>query len=199
MNRLGYIIGFFIILLFNSCSKLDIENPQLLSINTLKPHTFFIPYSDSLAALNGNFEKQLLTSLNGTWTFHWSPKPSDRPKDFYRIGFKTNGWDSIKVPGLMELQGFGIPRYLDEEYVFTPNPPYIPDNDNPVGSYLKEFEYCNDWVDKQVILHLGSVNSALYCWVNGEKVGFAKGSKTPVEFDITSYLKNGKNLVALEL
>ncbi|RPH32828.1 MAG: DUF4981 domain-containing protein [Bacteroidales bacterium] len=199
MQKRRFLAIISLVLILSSCSKSDIENPQILSINAIKPHTWFLPYSDSISALNDLEFNAQRVSLNGTWTFHWSPKPSDRPTDFYKVGYNTEGWDSIKVPGLMELQGFGIPRYLDEEYVFKPNPPKVPSNDNPVGSYLRAFEINKGWEGKQIILHLGSVNSAIYCWLNGKKVGFAKGSKTPVEFDITSYLKDGKNLLALEL
>ncbi len=181
------------------CSRSDIENPSILNINAVKPHTWYIPYADSISALNGIESKAEVLSLNGKWQFHWSPKPSARPKDFYQVNFNAQGWDSIKVPGLMELQAYGIPRYLDEEYTFEANPPKVDKNDNPVGSYLKEFEIGKDWEDKQLILHFGSVNSAAYCWVNGEKVGFGKGSKTPIEFDITPFIKIGKNVVALEL
>lgn len=199
MIRKNLLLGLSLLLTVCSCNKNDIENPQLLGVNTLKPHTWFLSYSDSLSALNGDEIKSSMQSLNGIWTFHWSPKPSDRPKDFYKVGYDVTGWDSIHVPGLMELQGYGIPHYLDEEYVFEPNPPFVSKDDNPVGSYIKEFEVDKRWMGKQVIIHFGSINSAAYCWVNGQKVGFAKGSKTPVEFDITKYLKDGKNLLALEL
>lgn len=196
----GRILVFFVIIaIVSGCSNSDIENPFLVSVNAVKPHTWYIPYSDSLSALKDIESNAEVLSLNGKWTFHWSPKPSLRPKDFYRTDFNTQGWDSITVPGLMELQGYGIPRYLDEEYTFEASPPKVPADDNSVGSYLKEFEIDKKWEGKQLILHFGSVNSAVYCWVNGEKVGFGKGSKTPIEFDITKFVKIGKNSLALEL
>ncbi len=196
-GRILFILA--IVTIISSCSKSDIENPQLLNVNAVKPHTWFLPYSDSLSALNNVDLNADVLSLNGKWVFHWSPKPSDRPTDFYKLSYNAQGWDSIKVPGLMELQGYGIPRYLDEEYTFEANPPKVDKNDNPVGSYLKEFVIDEKWEGKRLILHLGSVNSAAYCWVNGEKVGFGKGSKTPIEFDITPFVKVGKNIMALEL
>ncbi|MEI7502137.1 MAG: glycoside hydrolase family 2 TIM barrel-domain containing protein, partial [Paludibacter sp.] len=137
-------------------------------------------------------------NLNGNWKFQWSPTPDQRPKDFYKTNFDVTNWKEISVPSNWELKGYGIPIYTNITYPFPKNPPYIDHSDNPVGSYRRNFELPANWNNRRVYLHFEGGTSAMYIWVNGEKVGYSENTKSPNEFDITKYVKAGKNLVAVE-
>ncbi|KPL21463.1 MAG: hypothetical protein AMS23_09310, partial [Bacteroides sp. SM1_62] len=177
----------------------DLENPEYLGNNTESPHCTYYPFQDSLNALvNDPHRSPCILFLNGKWKFHYSANPESRPVDFYREDFDASGWDDINVPGNWELQGFGQAIYLDEEYPFPPDPPKIP-KDNPVGSYRRSFTLPDSWAGSQIHLNIGSMSSAGYIWVNGQAVGFTKGSKVPAEFNITRFLKSGENSLAIEV
>ncbi len=121
---------------------------------------------------------------------------------FYKEYFITDYWNYIKVPSNWEVEGFGIPIYTNTEYPFNtknPNPPDIPDGYNPVGSYKRSFDIAENWQGTEIFIHFGAVKSAFYLWINGEKVGYSQGSKLPAEFDITNFVRPGKNTVALEV
>lgn len=190
------IIAMFSFMLFQA--PLDWENPQVVGRNKISPRAHFTPYLDADKAL-AKQASSLWQSLNGTWKFHWVREPSSRPKDFFNLHYEDQGWETIPVPGHWEIQGYGYPFYRDEAYAFPANPPFIPHNYNPVGSYRRWFEVPKHWSDKQVFLHFGGVKSAMYVWINGKKVGYNQGSRTPAEFDITPFLKPGKNLLAVEV
>ena len=178
----------------------DWENPAVLQINREPPRANFIPYSNEDQAVADRKENSsYYYSLNGMWKFHWSRKPGDRPSYFYKQDFNTSGWDWIKVPSNWELQGYGIPIYVNTGYPFEKNPPYIHHNYNPVGSYKREFKLPKGWENNEVFIHFGAVSSAMYVWINGQKVGYNEGSKTPAEFRITPYLKEDRNSVAVEV
>lgn len=178
----------------------ELENPSLYGINRLPPHAFYIPYGSIAGALRAERERSpYYLSLNGTWAFRYVDHPVDRPVGFWRDGADLAGWDSIRVPANWETQGFGIPVYTNIDYPFPPNPPYIPHDDNPVGSYRRSFTVPDHWNGRRVILHFGSIRSAGWVWVNGREVGFAKGSKTPAEFDITGFLRPGENTLAVQV
>ena len=168
----------------------DWENPAVFAINKEAPHSTYFPYS---------VKSSYFISLNGNWKFNWAKNPSERPSDFYKAGFDARGWDNIKVPGNWELQGFGVPIYTDTEYLFPPDPPHIPHDNNPVGSYRRDFSIPDNWDDRQVFLHFEGVRSAMYVWINGEKVGYSQGSKTPAEFNITGFIHPGENYLAVEV
>ncbi|MCF7567062.1 DUF4981 domain-containing protein [Sabulilitoribacter arenilitoris] len=172
----------------------DIRNPLILSKNTLEPRATLFSFENEALAILDNMEKsKRYLSLNGIWKFHLAKSPNNVIKNITDANYPLNNLDDISVPGNWEAQGFGIPYYLDEEYPFDPNPPHTP-IENPVGVYKRKFTLANNWVtDGRTILYFGSVKSAMYLWVNGEKVGFAKGSKVPIEFDITDYLMQGEN------
>jgi len=138
-------------------------------------------------------------SLNGKWKFNWVSKPSDRPTDFYKDNYDVTNWKEISVPSNWELQGYGTPIYTNIEYPFPANPPYIPHEDNPVGSYVKTIFLPSSFnKNRQTILHFESGLAAMYIWVNGEKVGYSEGTKNAVEFDISPYIKEGENRIAIE-
>ncbi len=175
------------------------ENPKIHRINTESPRSNFYHFSNSRDALeNDPFKSTNYLLLNGKWKFHWVRKPEDRPVKFYEEDYDDTNWDEIDVPANWELKGYGVPIYTDVEYPFPSNPPYIPHDYNPVGSYKKEF-YLNDSYDGQnVFIHFGGIRSAYYLWINGEFIGYSQDSKTPTEFNITSFANVGDtNTVAL--
>ncbi len=181
----------------------DWENPAVLAINKEAPHATFIPFPELGQALSLKPEKSpWYKSLNGRWKFNWVSKPADRPLDFWRPDYDDSRWGEIEVPANWELNGYGIPIYVNSDYEFAPDnprPPRIPHDYNPVGSYRLRFTVPDNWKDKEVFIHFGAVKSAFYLWVNGQKVGYSQDSKTPAEFKITPYLKPGDNLLALEV
>ena len=180
----------------------DWENPDVIGINKEKAHvTFYLPS-----------EKQnnpQIVSLNGTWKFKWSPNPDTRPVDFYKTEYSVAEWTNIFVPGNCEMQGFGVPIYININYPFQKNPPSVtsepPKNftsylyRNPVGSYCTTFQMTENWNDKLVFLNFDGVQSAMYVWVNGQKVGYSENSMSPAEFDITSFIHKGENKLAVEV
>lgn len=180
-----------------------IENPDVIGINKLAPRATFFPYSNlDLALQNEPSKAENYLSLNGIWQFNYSDTPEVRPADFYKEDFDTSQWDKIKVPANWEVEGFGIPIYVNQTYPFQKgelNPPDIPDGNNPVGSYKRTFEIPNNWDGKAIYIHFGAVKSAFYIWVNGEKVGYSQGSKLPAEFNLTKFVKPGENSIALEV
>ena len=179
----------------------DWENPKIVDLNKEPPHATYIPYKDIEKALENNpSHSHFYLSLNGKWRFNWVKKPADRPIDFYKNDYDVSQWDNILVPGNWELQGYGIPIYTNILYPFDPaDPPFIPHDWNPVGSYRRNFIIPKDWTGQQIFIHFGGVSSAMYIWVNGERVGYSQGSKTPAEFNITRYLHPGENSLSVEV
>ncbi|MGQ1784490.1 glycoside hydrolase family 2 TIM barrel-domain containing protein [Saccharicrinis sp. GN24d3] len=185
----------------------DWKNIQVLQKNRLKASSIIVPASSIEEATKTSLTNSpFYKSLNGKWAFKYSEGPSSRPIDFYKTEFDVTGWDKINVPGNWELQGYGMPMYLNHPFDFSPNkkptPPvidFIPEDKNPVGSYRRDFEIPENWDGKDLILHFGAVKSAMYVWVNGKKVGYSQGSKTPAEFDITSLVQKGGNTLAVEV
>lgn len=181
----------------------DWENPAVFEINKMPAHAGAFPYeNEKLALENGHTQSKWFQSLNGLWKFYWVSRPQDRLAGFQEKSFDDKNWDDFPVPANWEVNGYGIPIYVNHPYEFGPRhprPPYIPDGDNPVGAYRKWFDLDEEWMQRQVVIHLGAVKSAFYIWVNGRKVGYSQGSKLPAEFDITPYVQPGKNLIALEV
>lgn len=173
-------------------------------INRLPMHTNFFPYADEASALSGVKEdSDNYMTLNGTWKFFWVKDADMRPDDFYRLDFNDRGWDDMEVPALWELKGYGDPVYVNTgypwEYQFENNPPEVPVVNNHVGSYRKEIMIPKEWQGKEVIAHFGSVTSNMYLWVNEKFVGYSEDSKLEAEFDLTKYLRPGKNLIAFQV
>jgi beta-galactosidase len=178
----------------------ELEDPKITSLNVLKPHAWFIPFPDS-KSMEGkrSLESPWCKLLNGNWKFFWSKCPADRPVDFYKKEFDFSSWKEIPVPSDWQMQGYDYPIYVNIQYPFKADPPFIPKDYNPVGSYIQTFSVPAEWKDKRVVLHFGGVNSAAYYWLNGGRLGYSEDSKTPVEFDITGYLKEGGNTMAVEV
>lgn len=188
----------------------DWRDLSIIDRNKEKGRTTFKSYETREDAVNRTNPRWL--SLNGTWKFHLSQKPDDKPEDFYKPGFDIENWHDIQVPGNWEMQGFDVPIYVNHPYEFAdprtpitelrngPEPPKIPTDYNPVGSYVRTFEVPLKWKDDEIFIYLGNVKSAFYIWVNGKMAGYSEGSKLPSEFNITSLVEPGKtNTVALEV
>ena len=173
----------------------DWENFDITGINTLSPTASFVSLPEHKV------------SLNGIWKFKYSPKVSERDTSFWRENASTELWGEIEVPGNWELQGYGYPFYVGAGYGFSlpglkiaKNPPLIPCENSPVGSYKRKFEIPSSWSGKQIILHFGSVASSFYVWINGIKCGYSQDSKTPAEFDITDLVRyESENDIAVEV
>jgi len=179
----------------------DWENPKVFDVNKEPPHATLTPYADVKSALlDDRARSPFVRSLGGSWKFQWVARPADRPMDFYRPDYDAGGWDEIPVPSNWQMHGYGLPIYVNIKYPFSPaQPPRIPHENNPVGSYRRTFTVPDDWKGRRVFLHFEGVESAFYLWINGRKVGYSQGSRTPAEFDVTAYLKPGENLLAVEV
>ncbi|MRT92040.1 glycoside hydrolase family 2 TIM barrel-domain containing protein [Ancylomarina sp. 16SWW S1-10-2] len=178
--------------------KKDWENETIFGINKMQGRATTYSYKNTADALHGDRTKSAMQLLNGMWKFHYSNKVDNRPTDFYKTEFDASNWNEIEVPSNWELKGYGKPIYVNADFQVNLKPPHYPWG-NEVGSYITNFNWNPDWNDQQVILHFGGVTSAFYVWVNGKKVGYSEDSCLPAEFDITEYLKEGKNTLALEV
>lgn len=193
-----------VLCLFVSAQKFtEWHDPNVNEINRLPMHTNFFSYSNLEDALNGAKEdSENYMTLNGYWDFFWVKDADMRPADFYRTDFDDKGWDKMEVPALWELKGYGDPLYVNTGYPwknqFQNNPPEVPTVNNHVGSYRKEVIIPDSWQGKEIFAHFGSVTSNMYLWVNGKFVGYSEDSKLEAEFDLTKFLKPGKNLLAFQ-
>ena len=165
------------------------NDAKIYEINKLYPRTNVIPVGEEWSQC-----------LNGDWKFHWVDSPDKAPMDFYKTNYDVSGWNTIQVPGNWELNGYGVPIYVNVDNEFRPNnPPYAPTVDNPVGCYVTEFECPKDWKERSVFVNFGAVKSAYYLWVNGQFVGYAEDAKTNSDFDITDFVHPGSNKLAMKV
>lgn len=173
---------------------------SVFQVNKLMPRTNVIPYSDENGIENLDYQhSDFYKSLNGNWNFYWVETPSEKPDDFYEVGYDVSAWDEIKVPGNWELNGYGVPVYTNVSNEFPANPPYAPEKYNPVGCYVLDFQIPTEWGGRNVYINFGALKSAFYLWINGNFVGYSEDSKTPAEFDITPYINmSGSNRLAVE-
>ncbi len=176
------------------------QDQSVFQINREIAHAHFIPFETvDQARTEDKWQSPLIQSLNGKWKFNLAHKPADRPFWFFKDDFDTRKWDEIKVPANWEMEGYDYPIYVNVQYPHQKTPPKIQSFYNPVGSYKRTFEIPADWDNKDVIIHFGAVSSCLNLWVNEQFVGYSEDSKTPAEFNITKYLKKGKNSLAVEI
>ena len=181
------------------------KDPRINEVNRAPMHANYFAYESADAAKKGVKENSAnFMSLNGSWKFFWVKDADARPTDFWETGFDDKGWNDLPVPGLWELHGYGDPIYVNIGYAwrnqFKNNPPYVPTENNHVGSYRKEIMVPASWKGKDIIAHFGSVTSNMYLWVNGKYVGYSEDSKLEAEFNLTPYLKTGqKNLIAFQI
>ena len=183
--------------------KNEWKNPEINQVNRAPMHTNYFAFENEELAKDGIKEKsENFLSLNGPWKFFWVKDSDARPTDFYQTNYNDKGWGIMPVPGVWELNGYGDPLYVNIGYAwrnqFRNNPPEIPVADNHVGSYRREITLPADWNGKQIFAHFGSVTSNIYLWVNGQFVGYSEDSKLEAEFNITKYVKPGKNLLAFQ-
>ena len=184
---------------FSQSVNNDWENPKLFEVNKEAPHASFMLFESTKDVIADDYSRSPFhQSLNGKWKFVYAEKYANRITDFYRTDLNTTKWNDITVPSNWELQGFGTPIYTNIVYPFPKNPPFVGDN-NPVGTYRKEFTVPQNWSGQEVMLHFGSITGCAFVYVNGQKVGMSKASKTPAEFDVTKYLKKGTNLLAVQI
>ena len=177
------------------------ENSEVFKINKEPAHATLLPYPDIASALE-NDKTPFMLSLNGKWHFNWVKKPSDRPKDFFKVEFDASEWNLIDVPSNWQMKGYGIPIYLNIRYPPSVNLMNIPSIDheyNPVGSYKKIFKLPKDWKGREIFIHFAGVKSAFYLWINGDQVGYSQDSMSPAEFNITEFVKEGENDVSVEV
>lgn len=186
------------------------QNPQVNSINREPMGAHFIPFKSESEALkqNGlpvpqrfalNTDAERRITLDGTWKFLYSKNFAACPEGFWQPGYNTRKWKNIEVPGSWELQGFDAPIYTDVSYPFTPNPPFVPTDYNPVGAYVREFTVPADWNGMDIFIDFEGVESAFYCWVNGELAGYSEDSRLPAHFNITRLLRKGANKLAVQV
>lgn len=191
---------------------------QVNEVNRYGLRTNFFAYENEQAALAGNMEKSAnYLSLEGTWKFKWVADADQRPTDFYKADYDDSAWKTMQVPGIWELNGYGDPEYVNvgfgwrymfngddyfkgfkKEYKVTNDSLPVPITDNHVGSYRRVIELPANWDGKQVVAHFGSVTSNIYLFVNGHYAGYAEDGKVAAEFDITKFVKPGKNLIAFQ-
>ena len=180
------------------------KDPVVNEVNRSPMHTSYFAYQNEHSALKGCKEaSQNFMSLNGIWKFLWVKDADKRPMNFYKISYDDKSWDNMQVPGLWALNGYGDPVYVNYGYPwrnqFAGEPPAIPVADNQVGSYRKEIIIPADWKGKEIFAHFGAVSSNMYLWVNGQFVGYSEDSKLEAEFNLSRYLKPGKNLIAFQV
>ena len=196
------VLSFFLLLgvtLTAQTSK-EWEDLSIYSVNTEAAHATFNLFSTTKEANEKNKEESsLYQSLNGVWSFNLAKNESELPKGFYEDSYDRSEWGTIPVPANWQFHSDDFLLYTNIIYPYEINPPFMPTDYNPIGCYYRVFEVAKELENKQLFVHFGAVNSAFYLWVNGEKVGYSEGSKTPAEFDLTKYVKEGKNSIALQV
>lgn len=178
-----------------------LTEPAVFRINRLDAHSDHVCYASAEEAARG--ETSLCQSLDGTWKFAWSPRPADRPADFWQEGYDDSAFGTIQVPGHMELQGYGQIQYINTLYPWDGHaelrPPEIDWEDCPVGSYIREFDLQPGLSGKKVCISFQGVEQACYVWLNGCFVGYAEDSFTPSDFDLTPYIRERDNRLCVEV
>jgi beta-galactosidase len=199
----------------NVRGKTEWENETVFAVNREPGRNTSIPYPSVESLQSDNYyaapwetpRSTFYQSLNGNWKFHWVKQPSERPADFYKTNYDVLSWTEIPVPSTLEMLGYGTPIYTNVTYPFKNKPAVIlPEKGytcekepNPVGSYKRNFELPSGWEGKAVFLHFDGVYSGFYVWINGKKVGYSEGSNNDAEFNITPYVRQGENTIAVEV
>lgn len=202
MKFLSYIMCALVGITALSCAASDHawNDLNVNQINRENPHTTMKIFPDKKSALTRDKKNSpWYSSLNGNWKFNWVEKPADRPSTFFKVGFNDAKWDAIPVPSNWQMLGYGVPIYTNSKYPFPKKQPYAPTEFNPVGSYRRTFTVPKSWKRRQTIIHFEGVDAGFYLWVNGKQVGYSEGSRTPAEFNITKYLVDGENVLAVQV
>lgn len=178
------------------------EDPHIVAENREKARAYYIPFQSGtlpkeLALINLKRSRSpFYQTLNGGWQFKFNQSLRTVEEDFFAKGFDAGSWDTIRVPSCWQTEGYDINNYTNTRYPFPCDPPYLPAQ-NPVGQYVKTFVLPEDWNEKQKYLVFEGVNSCCYVWINGQYVGFSKGSRVPAEFDVSPYVQAGENTLAV--
>ncbi|CAM3993728.1 DUF4981 domain-containing protein [Paenibacillus alkaliterrae] len=180
------------------------NNPEIYQLNRMEAHASLMPFDTIEEAWEGDHRKSAnYLLLNGQWKLAFAPNAESRIAGFYETGFDHSSWDEITVPAHWQLQGYDYPQYTNVRYPWDGNedikPPFAPTAYNPVGSYVRTFTVPAGWEGKPVFISFQGVESAFYVWLNGELVGFSQDTFTPSEFDLTPYLVQGENKLAVEV
>jgi len=197
LSFLSLIIG---VNLFAQDSIPDWENPEVFAINKEGTRATSLPYPNEELALKDKYDSSpYYQSINGLWKFHWVPKIANVPVGFYKEDYDVSQWNEIPVPGNWELNGYGVPFYAGDGFGIPKNPPYIDRSNSPTGAYRYTFNIPDTWDGRRVFLHFEAGTNSMYVWINGQKVGYTENSKSPAEFDITPYIRKGKNVIACQV
>ena len=184
-------------------SMTEWQDQHINSVNRLPMRASFFAFEDAQAAAGDKAQSDRFLSLDGRWRFFGVENAGDRPADFFKPAYDDSAWGMMPIPGVWELNSFGDPLYVNIEYAWdthAPNtPPIVPEHRNHVGSYRREIEIPASWSGQQIVAHFGSVTSNLYLWINGQFVGYSEDSKLAAEFDITRFVKPGRNLFAMQV
>ena len=177
-----------------------LSDPSVFAVHRLPAHSDHRYYAALEEAKRGG-PMAMRHELNGSWKFHYSPNPASRPEHFHGNDFDCSGWEHITVPGHIQLQGYGRPQYVNTMYPWDGSndirPPDIPMDRNPEGSYVKSFRVPKSMASKPLYISFQGVESAFYVWLNGEFVGYSEDSFTPAEFELTPYVRDGENKLAV--
>ncbi|GHO42771.1 glycoside hydrolase family 2 TIM barrel-domain containing protein [Ktedonospora formicarum] len=177
----------------------DWETHLLLQRQRLDGRASFVSYAEAQSALSFEREQSpFFKLLNGDWKFSYWPSPAEAPAGFYEDDYNVTSWDNLPVPSNWQMYGYGHPHYTNVNYPFPVEPPYVP-TENPTGCYRRTFFVPDTWKDRSIALRFEGVDSAFHVWVNGSEVGYSQGSRLPSEFDVTSYLRSGKNTVSVRV
>jgi beta-galactosidase len=177
----------------NSDSRPAWNDINVIRENTEAPRAHFVPYREDTAA------NPWMMSLNGEWKFNYAGSPGSRPADFFKPDYDVSDWVDTAVPSNWEREGHGYAIYVNVPYPFDIDEPNVPLEENPVGSYRREFDVPDTWQSDEIFLQFGAVSSAFYVWINGEYVGYSEGSKTASEFKVTDHVRSGENTIAVEV
>ena len=177
-----------------------IENPGMLELNQEPGHAPLVAFNNlDKARSDTKDQSQGYLSLNGVWKFHFSENPAAAPANFFQSRFDDHAWGSINVPGNWEMQGYGDPMFRNVSQPFKVNPPRIPHDYNPVGSYRRSFNVPAEWRGREIFLRMDGSTSATFVWLNGKEVGFNKGANEPAEYNLTPLLISGENTLAVQV
>ena len=188
----------------------EIEDPECLGINKEPAHATLMPYADLSEALTAKrHASSFCHSLNGLWKFNFVKWPQNRPEDFYKLSYDVSSWKEISVPSNWQVLGYGTPYYRNFGYTFQKDFPRVMseppkeytayEERNPVGSYRRDFEIPANWNKREIFITFDGVDAGFFLWINGEKVGYSVNSRNAAEFNITPFVKPGKNTVAVEV
>jgi beta-galactosidase len=180
------------------------QNERISHINREPMRAYFHVFENRELAMNGDWQKSAnYISLNGDVRFQWAENFFMAPQAFYLPGYDDTTWDNFRIPANWETNGYGYPVYVNVDYEFKhlikPNPPFVPTEYNPVGSYRKKITIPENFNDKEVFIHFGAVKSNLILWINGDFVGYSEDSKLPAEFNITKFIRKGENTIAFQV